>query len=727
MATNVVENVIAMDDDDGYERLPIASTSTPGIAQFSAEDFSVTTGGIVKALSKAGAIQYIGTPKDVGDDSISWTIEMAGTKNVSEAAVGDIILCLSDDDRNGDLYTVTSVIESIIGTVITTSATKRGSIRGPEGKQGVAGANAAKITEMNLVDISSINNELSGVWQFNSKLNFDSVSGEFTEEVSFKDLYNDIQYSSMTIGNPSVGNDFIQYDSTTIYAGSWIDESTVKLHTQIDFGTSQQVSNEFYTFIKNNAVNIDTGTVRYKLLVEFSDGTSIDAGIITINYNVAPLRYDNIYYHNSPNSPTLRTFIVQEQEKFNRKAVIGDIIELYVAWWYNNVLQNMYVAVGKVTASDDTFVQIDINNIESITGPQGIPGKDGKDGAGFEVVDILQSASELPDAGTTADNLAYLVGNDADGYDLYVQVGIDTKEWKDVGKVESVAGVAALTYNEIYQWANGEPAVNGAIIQEVAKFNRTAMIGDVCIIVINAFNVGTRWLTTCHVTAVDSSYVSLNIDALVNTSGLTGLQGPQGEPGTDGKDGTDGRNALIYASTYETTASPTSGAIINLTNTNFAYTPVQNDYFLMNWQNTSAGASFTCVGRVEGLGNPTSACRILSFIETTGLQGPAGATKYCHNIQMLTDSNTSISLKLINSQETPYSNTTSLINGVLEAVGGIRAMTRFVPAAGWWDSTHEVRGLYVQTQSGSDTLMMLTGVTSGLNMGAVAAFIDTVT
>lgn len=525
MATDVVENVIAMDDDDGYERLPIASTSTPGIAQFSADDFSVTTAGIVKALSKAGAIQYIGTPKDVGDDSISWTIEMAGTKNISEAAVGDIILCLSDDDRNGDLYVVTKTVYTGFETIVQTSTTKRGSIRGPEGKQGVAGANAAKITAMNLVDISSINNELSGVWQFHSKLNFDSVSGEFTEEVSFKDLYNDTEYSSMTIGNPSVGNDFIQYDSTTIYAGSWIDASTVKLHTQIDFGTSQQVSNEFYTFIKNNAVNIDTGTVRYKLLVEFSDGTSIDAGIITINYNVAPLRYDNIYYHNSPNSPTLRTFIVQEQTKFNRKAVIGDIIELYVAWWYNSALQNMYVAVGKVTASDDTFVQIDINNIESITGPQGIPGKDGRDGAGFEVVDILQSASELPDAGSTADNLAYLVGNDADGYDLYVQVGIDTKEWKDVGKVESVAGVAALTYNEIYQWADGEPAVNGTIIQEVAKFNRTAMIGDVCIIVINAFNAGTRWLTTCHVTNVDSSHVTLNIDGLVNTSGLTGPMG----------------------------------------------------------------------------------------------------------------------------------------------------------------------------------------------------------
>lgn len=527
MATDVVENVIAMDDDDGYERLPIASTSTPGIAQFSAEDFSVTTSGIVKALSKAGAIQYIGTPKDVGDDSISWTIEMAGTKNISEAAVGDIILCLSDDDRNGDLYIVTSVIRSVIGTVITTSATKRGSIRGPEGKQGIAGADAAKITAMNLVDISSINNELSGVWQFNSKLNFDSVSGEFTEEVSFKDLYNDTEYSSMTIGNPSVGNDFIQYDSTTVYNESWsvYGDTPVMLHVQIDFGKSQQVSKEFYNFITLNASKVDNGTVYYKLLIQLSDGTTLDAGIITINYNVAPLQYDNIYYYNSTNSPTFLVPIVQEQSKFNRHAVIGDIIELYVAWWNGGSLRNIYVAVGKVDIADSEWAYIDVHNIESIQGPQGIPGKDGRDGAGFEVVDILQSASELPDAGSTADNLAYLVGNDEDGYDLYVQVGIDTKEWKDVGKVESVAGVAALTYNEIYQWADGEPAVNGTIIQEVAKFNRTAMIGDVCIIVVNAFDAGTRWLTTCHVTNVDSSYVTLNIDGLVNTSGLTGPMG----------------------------------------------------------------------------------------------------------------------------------------------------------------------------------------------------------
>lgn len=696
MATDVVENVVAMDDDDGYERLPIASTSTPGIAQFSAEDFSVTADGIVKALSRAGAIQYIGTPDNIGDNDITWTIEMAGTKDVNDVAAGDIILCLSDDDMNGDLYTVTSVI----GTVVTTSTIKRGSIRGPEGKQGIQGIpgtngtdgkDAPTITAINLEDTSSVANELSGAWQFYTTPNFSSIAGEFTEEVSFKELYNNTTYASMTIGNPSVGNDFIQYDSVTVYSGSWstYNDTPVLLHVQIDFGKPQQVSEKFYNFITRSASKIDNGTVYYKLSVQFSDGTTLDAGTITINYNVAPLQYNNIYYHDSGNSPTLATIIVQEQSKFNRPAVIGDIIELYVAWW-NGGLQNVYVAVGRVNAADNVWVYINIHNIESIQGPQGIPGKDGRDGAGFEVVDILQSASELPDAGSTADNLAYLVGNDADGYDLYVQVGIDTKEWKDVGKVESVAGVAALTYNEIYQWADGEPAVNGTIIQEVAKFNRTAMIGDVCIIVVNAFNAGTRWLTTCHVTNVDNSYVTLNIDNLVNTSGLTGPAGKNGTNGTDGKD------ALIYTSTYETTASPNNGAVVNLTNTSFAYTPVQNDYFLMNWRNTSADTSFTCVGRVESLGNPTSSCRILSFIETTGLQGPqgpAGKTKYMHYVRVFSTKGLPwVAFAILNDESAPFPNYDS-IQQFLTTKGATTKLYA-LPAVGQTGDGSTVQGVF---------------------------------
>lgn len=97
------------------------------------------------------------------------------------------------------------------------------------------------------------------------------------------------------------------------------------------------------------------------------------------------------------------------------------------------------------------------NNVGSIRGPQGIQGPQGVVGpqgaqgiqgpkgdtgsAGPAVVIAATVANEgqLPDPSTLADNIAYLVGNDTDGYNLYVQLQ-DTQTWKNVGKIEGVEG-----------------------------------------------------------------------------------------------------------------------------------------------------------------------------------------------------------------------------------------------------------------------------------------------
>ena len=75
-------------------------------------------------------------------------------------------------------------------------------------------------------------------------------------------------------------------------------------------------------------------------------------------------------------------------------------------------------------------------------GPQGIQGPKGDTGpAGpaFVIAGIVANESQLPAPSTLADNIAYLVGNDTNGYDLYVQLQ-DTQTWKNVGKVEGVQG-----------------------------------------------------------------------------------------------------------------------------------------------------------------------------------------------------------------------------------------------------------------------------------------------
>ena len=75
-------------------------------------------------------------------------------------------------------------------------------------------------------------------------------------------------------------------------------------------------------------------------------------------------------------------------------------------------------------------------------GPQGIQGPTGPQGpAGpaFVIAGTVANEGQLPAPSTLADNIAYLVGNDTDGYDLYVQLQ-DTDTWQNVGKVEGVQG-----------------------------------------------------------------------------------------------------------------------------------------------------------------------------------------------------------------------------------------------------------------------------------------------
>lgn len=108
---------------------------------------------------------------------------------------------------------------------------------------------------------------------------------------------------------------------------------------------------------------------------------------------------------------------------------------------------------GDVYNYDGTRWQV-IGNIrgpQGIQGPQGNVGPQGQQGiqgpkgdtgpAGpaFVIAGTVANEGQLPAPSTLADNIAYLVGNDTDGYDLYVQLQ-DTQTWQNVGKVEGVEG-----------------------------------------------------------------------------------------------------------------------------------------------------------------------------------------------------------------------------------------------------------------------------------------------
>lgn len=76
---------------------------------------------------------------------------------------------------------------------------------------------------------------------------------------------------------------------------------------------------------------------------------------------------------------------------------------------------------------------------QGVQGPQGIQGIQGEPGPGFHIVGKVATSSQLPDPSSIEDNEAYLVGNDTDGYRLYVQIG---DLWTDAGMVTGVQGPA---------------------------------------------------------------------------------------------------------------------------------------------------------------------------------------------------------------------------------------------------------------------------------------------
>lgn len=96
-------------------------------------------------------------------------------------------------------------------------------------------------------------------------------------------------------------------------------------------------------------------------------------------------------------------------------------------------------------------------------GPQGIQGPigpQGEPGPAFVIAGTVANENQLPAPSTLADNIAYLVGNDTDGYNLYVQLQ-DTQTWKNIGKIESAEGPQGPTGSQGPQGPQGAQGARG--------------------------------------------------------------------------------------------------------------------------------------------------------------------------------------------------------------------------------------------------------------------------
>lgn len=151
---DVVENV----DSPGEIAIPIADNTTPGIASFDSNDFTVGPDGKVSSIVERGIPQYLGKITGTGTNTtdlnweVDWksrpTIKMSnGEEEVDKAKrikIGEYIMLTEHFNQfvPGDIFRITNVqIEGSKYTVKTNNvrALSLASIVGPQGEQGLEG------------------------------------------------------------------------------------------------------------------------------------------------------------------------------------------------------------------------------------------------------------------------------------------------------------------------------------------------------------------------------------------------------------------------------------------------------------------------------------------------------------------------------------------------------------------------------------------------------------
>lgn len=150
---DVVENV----DSPGEIGIPIANNSTPGIASFDSNDFTVGPDGKVSSIVERGIPQYLGkiTGTGTGTTDLNWEVDWKsrpivianGEEEVDKAKrikIGEYIMLTAHFNQfmPGDIFRITSVqIEGSTYIVKTNNvrALSLASIVGPQGKQGNEG------------------------------------------------------------------------------------------------------------------------------------------------------------------------------------------------------------------------------------------------------------------------------------------------------------------------------------------------------------------------------------------------------------------------------------------------------------------------------------------------------------------------------------------------------------------------------------------------------------
>jgi hypothetical protein len=186
---------------------------------------------------------------------------------------------------------------------------------------------------------------------------------------------------------------------------------------------------------------------------------------------------------------------------------------------------------------------------DGIDGPQGIQGVPGKDGAGIEILDHLDTQSDLPTTASAGD--AYLVGADNE---LFIWL-TDATSFTNVGKIAGEDGV------------DGKDGIGIASTDVTYQLSLdpttppTGVWSSTVPILAQGQYLWTRVLyTLTDSTTVTSYSVSYQgLDGAKGTDGVNGRDGTDGTNGTDGTDGADGHSVLAKGYLTDVANLPTTG------------------------------------------------------------------------------------------------------------------------------------------------------------------------
>ena len=593
---------VELAEENDSQQIPIANASgTAGIATFDPNDFTVDQNtGLVKALQKVGNVQYIGIPTPTSAATCIWTLDEASAAPINQVRVGQLVMAKSAVSNRygtvdiGDVFKITSTAGQIQTTMV-----REFSLRGARGEQGIQGATGPQGAQ-----------------------GPQGIQGEVGPKGDSIYLVEGIVADTKI---PEIGG--VVTVSQIVPAG-FANNDLIVL----------QVSYNGKSYLCNGIIQ-DAGllTVKYTAVAltkgdkgeqgdigpvgpQGPQGEQGEAGIVlTVNEIV------NIAGTSMPGSVTI------DLSKFNREPVQNEVFSANIRFDNSKV----YVAVLTVSTVTVSNALCTIGSYTEITGPQGIQGNvgpqgiqgeagpqgvqgvqgipgvagpqgptgatgaqgpkgdPGENGTSFQIVEHVNSASDLPSPAAIYLGQAFSVGS-AIPYDIYVceQSG-DSLAWINQGTIQGPQGPKGDTGDtgpqgpqgirgeqgpqgirgeqgpQGIQGEQGEQGPTGATgargpqgpkgdtgapiyaatsVQAKTPTVNTQLLIDGTIspsgftqgsiVQFMCNQSGRSWM--CLGTITSGKTVTVNV--AIET---TGEQGPQGERGTDGTDGTDGKSASI--------------------------------------------------------------------------------------------------------------------------------------------------------------------------------------